>query len=296
MENVERVQARLANIRSVAPILEALQTISIASWQTALKQQDWLRGYETRLQAVLPALLACLPDLQGSADSTGPMRVSVLVIGSERGLCGRFNAVLVDQARNYLQARAQDGCQVELLAMGDRLVRLIRRRGWRLSWSGSLSVTALPSFPAAWELSRRWLSTYEERRSDAVDLLYNAYQRPGVYAPTVVHLLPPELPPAAHGEVWPPPIVETDPLRIYGRVVEQWVALILYRALLESAASEHSARFQLMESATQNAERLMLELTQLVQLARKQAITREMQELAVGAGLVGPADMGRRSG
>jgi len=295
MEDVERVQARLDNIRTVEPILEALRTISIGSWQTALKQQNRLREYEERLRAVLPALLPYLPASRRHRLPTiaaALERLAVLVIGSERGLCGRFNAALVEAAGDYVQTRTQDGCQVELLALGGRLVRLLRRRGWELTWSGSLSVTSLPSFAIAWELSRRWLAAYEARRLDAVDLIYNAHHRPGVYAPTVVRLLPPELPPVAHEEVWPPPIVETDPLRIYARVIEQWVALNLYRVLLESAASEHSARFQLMESATQNAERLIFELTQLVQSARKQAITREMQVLAVGAGLIGP----RRNG
>lgn len=291
MESVERVQARLTNIRLVEPILEALRTISIGSWQAALKQQDRLREYEMRLQAVLQALLPCLPsDLQSLAKSPGA-RVAVLVIGSERGLCGRFNTVLIETADDYLQTHIRDGRQIALGALGSRLVRLIRRKR-ELEWSGALSATALPPFSIAWHLSHRWLMAYEARRLDAVDVIYNAYRRPGIYTPSVVRLLPPTPPPMAHEEVWPPPIVETDPRRIYARIAEQWVALSLYRALLESAASEHSARFQLMESATENAERLSFELTQLVQSARKQAITREMQELAVGAGLVGP----RRSG
>lgn len=290
MEDIERVQARLANIRSVEPILEALRTISIGSWQVALKQRNRLREYEARLLAVLQALLPCLPsDFQSLQDLESlEARGAVLVIGSERGLCGRFNAALVEATGDYLQAHTRDGRRIELLALGGRLVRLFRRRGLEPAWSASLSVTTLPSFSIAWELSRRWLAAYEARHLDAVDLIYNVYRRPGVYAPTVMRLLPLELPSVTREEVWPPPIVETDPLRIYARVIEQWVMLSLYRALLESAASEHSARFQLMESATQNAERLIFELTQLVQSARRQVITREMQELAVGAGLVGP--------
>ncbi|MCK4451452.1 MAG: F0F1 ATP synthase subunit gamma, partial [Anaerolineae bacterium] len=112
-----------------------------------------------------------------------------------------------------------------------------------------------------------------------------------------VRLIPPTLPtPEASPpdgrrsltEPWPPPIIETDPLSLYARVVEQLTAASLYRLLLESAAAEHVARFQLLEGATQSAERLIAELTLVVQTARQQAITREMQELAVGAGLIGP--------
>lgn len=300
MEDIERIQSRLDNMRTVEPILDALQTISIGNWQLALRQQGRLREYRDRLHAVLSALT---PHLMSSrrkggllrhrqwfamTDTTPDRRIAVLIVGSERGLCGSFNAALMARAGDHVRALRQDNCQVELLALGARLVRLIRRREWELAWSGPLSVTSLPPFSIAWELSRCWLADYEAHRLDAVDLVYNAYHKPGVYAPAVVRLLPPKLPPVVSEPAWPPPIVETDPLRLYARAIEQWAALHLYQVLLESAASEHSTRFQLMEAATQNAERLIAELTELVQSARKQAITQEMQELAVGAGLIGP--------
>jgi F-type H+-transporting ATPase subunit gamma len=88
-------------------------------------------------------------------------------------------------------------------------------------------------------------------------------------------------------EPWPPPIVETDPLSLYAAVVEQWAAVQLYEVLLDGAAAEHSTRFQLMEAATQNTDRLIDELTLTIQTARRQEITQEMAELAAGAGLIG---------
>jgi F-type H+-transporting ATPase subunit gamma len=89
------------------------------------------------------------------------------------------------------------------------------------------------------------------------------------------------------GGAWPPPIIDTDPLSLYTTVIEQSVAVELYRVLLASSAAEHSMRFQLMESATQNADRLIEELTLIIRTARRQEITQEMQELAAGAGLLG---------
>lgn len=294
MEDTARIKTRLVNIRSIEPILEALRTISVGIWQMALRQQSRVQEYENHLRAVVPALLPALvasrrlpsPDAVAS-----PQRLAVLVIGSERGLCGGFNNVLVGAVEKYVQ----ESMPAELLVLGSRLVRLLRRRAHEPAWSGSLPTGALPPFAIAWELGHRWLADYEAYRLDAVDLIYNAYRGPGAYAPRVLRLLPPELPPVAPHEVWPPPIVETEPLRILARVLEQWVTLSLYRVLLESAASEHAARFQLMESATQNAERLVWELTQAFQAARQQTITREMQELAVGAGLVGPRRTGEIS-
>ena len=81
--------------------------------------------------------------------------------------------------------------------------------------------------------------------------------------------------------------METDPVHLYTEIVIQWTGIQLYSIMLEAAITEHAARFQLMESATQNAERLVEELTISIQSIRRQQITRELQELAIGAGLVG---------
>jgi len=165
---------------------------------------------------------------------------------------------------------------------------LLERRGYPLAWSSTLSITALPPFDLAFDILCRWLARYEAHELDSVALVYNSYHGTGGYTPTVACLLPPQLPfdePDPGHEPWPPTIVETDPLSLYGRMTEQWVAIELYQLLLESAAAEHAARYGLMEAATHNAGRLMAELAIAIQTMRQQATTREMQELAAGAGL-----------
>ncbi|MFP4343921.1 MAG: F0F1 ATP synthase subunit gamma [Anaerolineales bacterium] len=139
----------------------------------------------------------------------------------------------------------------------------------------AIPVTALIPFSLAYELTQQWLRRFEREDLDAVDLVYNAYRGPGDYQPQVERLIPPEY-----------TIVETDPLSLYTRVIEQWTAIRLYTLLLDAAAAEHAARYQLMEGAADNAERLMEELTQDLQRLRRQAITQELQGLAVGAGLL----------
>jgi F-type H+-transporting ATPase subunit gamma len=250
------------------------------------------------------------------------------VIGSERGLCGRFNVAVADETERYLGSQSVRGIDVRLRTLGSRAQRVLQRRGYETSQAGALSVTALPSLSLAFELAQGWLSAYENRELDAVDLIHNGYRGTGAYEPTVTPLIPPRLgvagarspssegsteqiegsghpPSQARAETphssrmgdlamgkkprgpWPPPIIETDTLSLYATVVEQWAAVQLYEVLLDSAAAEHSTRFQLMESATQNADRLIEELTLTIQTVRRQQITQEMGELAAGAGLIG---------
>jgi F-type H+-transporting ATPase subunit gamma len=180
---------------------------------------------------------------------------------------------------------------VELSALGSRIQRILKRREHSLAWTTSLTVTALPPFSLAVELTQRWLERYQAGDLDVVDLIYNSYQGMGSYQTQVTRVIPPQVPSMGEREspeVWPPPVLEADVLSLYGRVVEQWTMTRLYRLLLDSAAAEQSTRYQLMESATQNVDRLISELTLAVQAARRRQITREMQELAAGAGLVGP--------
>ncbi|MDY7078268.1 MAG: FoF1 ATP synthase subunit gamma [Chloroflexota bacterium] len=290
MEDLERAENRLDNIRTVEPILSALRTISLGSWQAALKRRDGARLYAERLAVMLPALSPHIPSLSSPKmrGKEGGTRVVTLVVGSERGLCGRFNAAIVEQTERYLAEQETAGVRVELVVMGKRAARILQKREEGLVSSAALPAAGLPPSRLAFDLTRRWLARYEEHELDAVDLIYNAYQGTGRYEPAVVRLIPSTLPTSeAAAPPWPP-IIETDPASLYTRVVEQWSAVRLYELLLDSAAAEHSARFQLMEAATQNAERLIDELTLALQTARQQAITQEMQELAVGAGLIGP--------
>jgi len=338
IEERERAQIRLAHIRTVKPILNALRTISLGSWRMALNRSKNVRRYGEQVTAILPLVASHLPakgrtrlaeelvgdhhltpSVPAKREERGPglvgrftkrfvssveeeeleqRQVVTLVVGSERGLCGRFNVTVVERAEQHLADQEAAGAQVELAVLGTRVQRIFRRRKRAPDWSGQLSVAGLPSSALAFDLTRQWLARYEGGELDAVDLVYNAYRGLGRYEPTATRLIPPCFPELeqssgdAQDEPWPPPIIETDPSSLYARAVEQWAAVSLYGLLLDSATAEHSARYQLMEAASQNADRLIEELTLTIQTARQQEITREMQELTVGAGLIGPRDRG----
>ena len=295
MADQEGIKARLGNIRSVEPILGAMRTIALGSWQAALHRQTGVRLYSQRLSALLPLVTSHLGSRKARsrrAQAQGSQTIEVLVIGSERGLCGAFNSSLIQYVDLALARYAADGSIVRLAALGSRVQRGLEREGRDLVWSRSLPMTSLPSTELANELTLEWLRAFEERELDAVDVIYNAYRSSTVYEPVTFRLIPPPLPAhvAAQGAAasWPPPYLDTDPLALYARLIRLWTTTEAYRVLLDSAAAEHSARYQLMEGATQNAQRLVSELTLALQAARQQAITAEMQDLSAGAGLLGP--------
>lgn len=313
-QDIEWLESRLNNIRSAEPLLGALRTISMGSWQMARRKKESVQRYAGRLETLLTWLVPHLSKERGRRrghrrgrnlppESAAAGRSVLLVVGSERGLVGSFNRLLAERALALLP-EGQDGPagegEIELWLLGTRPARILERAGRPPDHSRALPAATMPPYRLADTLTRRWLARYEAGQIDGASVLYNTYGGPGQYSPRRVRLVPPRIElgtgeassagrPAAGGpagEPWPPPIVETDPLGLYAQIVRQLAAIGLYGLLLESATAEHSARYQLMEDATQNAERLIDELTLEMRQAQRQAITQEMQQLVAGAGLL----------
>ena len=299
MADLERIQTRLSNIQNVEPILSALRTISLGSWQAALNQRSRVQTFGLQLTQLLPQLAPYVPHpspqrfgrRSRKPHPAGGGKAIAVVVGSERGLCGRFNTTVVEAFEDLVEEQNSAGVVLELFALGTRVGRALKKTGHEPDASITLSLTKLPPFELAHDLTETWLKRYETHEIDTVDLIYNTYQGIGRYEPAVARLLPPDLPPATPSDAadsWSAPaIIETDPTALYTRVIQQWAAVTLYGYLLDAATAEHSARYTLMEGATQNTSRLIDELTLALHSARQQAITTEMQELAAGAGLIG---------
>lgn len=294
MEDPNRAILRRRNIVAVQPILRALRTNSLGKWTAAAGKREQARRYSEQLAHLLAVLLPHLrfrpKGKPGTDTGTRAQREHVVlaVIGTERGLCGRFNLTLVEYCEQHLRELGVQAVTVEVVSLGTRVIRLMRSRKHVLHSAITFPPASLPPFEISVSLTRQWLERYERYALDAVDVVYCEYRGGGSYTPCVTRVIPPLLP-FAHiedTEPWPSFEVETEPSALCTRVVEQLTAVSFYDLLLKSSVAEHAARSQLMDAATQNAQRALDELSLSIQLARQHAITSEMQELAAGAGLL----------
>ncbi|MBN1438039.1 MAG: F0F1 ATP synthase subunit gamma [Anaerolineales bacterium] len=279
---------RLENIRSVEPILDALRTIALGNWHAALRRREWVLEFARRTGGILAEIPSGAKPPAAEADAGG-RQTAALVIGSERGLCGSFNRVLAERTAEYLEDRARRGESVRLYAAGSLAARTLERMGMETERFKVSATAALPTFETADALARDWLSAYEAQEVDRVDAIYNAYLGAGRNETRIVRLIPPQIPrrPAAEAdEAGFAPILETEPLGLIVRVVLLQLSAQVYACLLESSAAENSARFQLLEEARQNIDRLVEELEAEAAQAHRQSITRELQILAAGSGLL----------
>ena len=289
MEQLERLRARLNNVEAVQPMLDALRAISSSARLQAIHRKQRAAEYRTELSQVLSWLRPHLPrrTWAPSIHSNGAKAQILLVIGSERGLCGAFNQAVAIASEQALAKCAAAGDSVRLVALGTRARRALRARGHEpMEWT-RLPATSLPTYPLADGLAGDWLDCWRRREVGAVVVVYNAYRGLAQYEPRAERILPVTMPPDADEEEAEAPWIETDPFALYQRLRQLWLSATLYGILLESSASEHSARFRLLDGASQNAERLTDELRLYLQAARQEAITTELQDLAAGAGLLG---------
>lgn len=286
----ERIQNRLRNVQSVEPLLGAMRTISLGAWQIALRHLGNLetlgREYQIILTALMPHLHIGRNEKKKQPSNSLSKKTVIIATGSERGLCGRLDQDLIDFMQGEMSTLQTDISQ--LIVFGGRLGKAVTRQVQQPTRIHAASSTSMPSYSILLQLTKDLLLDVSFGKVDQVLVFYTAYEGPSSRFPAVLKFLPfeVELKENEDHKDWPKPILETDPAKLFLRVYEQIVAMRLYDVFLQTKASIHSTRYQLMEESTKNAERILEELEILLQMERRQGITREMQELAISAGLL----------
>jgi F-type H+-transporting ATPase subunit gamma len=291
-DNIERVESRLDNIKAIEPLLAALRTISMSTWQLALKKLLQIKDFEKEYVDILFEILPKLDPMHRSAQHPKLPEITdtaILIIGTERGLCGKFNKNLVDNALSWINSHHLKSYQI--WAMGQRLIRDLERKEVSLTWRKSLPAGSLLDYQYAHFLMLNWLEQYEAYAFNRLIVMFNQTSKGNRIQFSTLTLLPFEFHPIDSSDddnikIWPPSIIETSAEGIYHQIIQHSLAATFYRVILESAAAEHSTRFNMMEDAKNNADEIMRDLSQVLNNERKRQITKEMQELATGSGLL----------
>ncbi len=293
-QNFERAKARLDNISSIEPLVGALRTISMGTWQMALNKIAKIKSFEENYDHILMEILPLIKKSQLNRRKTKEKTTNIadsifLIIGTERGLCGQFNETLIDDSQKWINK--QDISSYQIWAMGSRLIQKLEGRKINFNWRKPLPASDLTTYKQAYLTTQNWLDQFEDYDFNQFYILYNQLKTGSQYQFSTYQLLPFEIKDLhmVQKQVtkkWPPPIIETDPKGIYRQIVQNYIASSYYLILLKSSAAEHAARFNLMEEAKENASEIIEELQQVINVERKRKITQEVQELAAGAGLL----------
>lgn len=293
-QSFETAVARLNNIETIKPLLSALRTLSMGAWQMALNKLSAMIPYEENFDRILFEVLRHLDVSQVTKGQPilreqGQGETIILIVGSERGLCGKYNTVLAENSMAWI--KNQNLASFQVWALGSKLIRTLEGMKVAITQRRPVPTGGLLSYQESYVTTQSWLDQYEAYTFDHLFIHYNEIKKGGLYEFASLNLLPYQSPQVSTDidqskPTWPPPIIESDPIRIYRQIIEHHVASSYYKILLSSSAAENSSRYRLMQEAEENAEEIIEELTFVINAERKRKITQEMQELATGSGLL----------
>lgn len=291
MPNLQDMRRRVRAVKNMRQITKAMKMVSAAKLRRAQERVTAARPYTVKMMQILGDIARRTPDYQHPllATSRQPVegraeRIILVLITADKGLCGAFNTNLNKAAQNFLREHADD--QVELVLIGRKGVDYFQRRPVTIRREHiGVTGTGKVAFEDAQQIARELVAdfTSEERPVDRIFLLYNEFKSALQQRPVVEPVLPIGEIETGEAQRLPDYLYEQKPDEIFGVLLPKLVETQLYRALLESVASEHGARMTAMDSASKNAGEMIDQLTLTMNRARQAAITREIIEVVSGA-------------
>jgi F-type H+-transporting ATPase subunit gamma len=297
------VKARIASVKNIHKITRAMEMVAAARLRRAEQRIQALRPYADairRLTRQAAQAAEQMPRVPILAERDEIKNVGVLLVTGDRGLAGAFNSNIL---RTGMQARSEHesgGAGVSWYAVGRRGVSSLSFR--KLEPTGQyVGITDRPSYADARQIANDLIAAYIDEKLDRVDIIYNHYISPLTQRVTREILLPVSEADVIIGgeeEAWSPEegevhehrelwIYEPGAEEILQRLLPDFVEISVYRALLESTASEHGARMTAMRSASENAEDMISDLTLEANRVRQAEITQEIMEVVAGAEALG---------
>jgi F-type H+-transporting ATPase subunit gamma len=285
MANLKAIRTRIASVKNTRKITRAMKLVAAARLRKAQDNITRMRPYALSTLKVISSLAARAGDdeaLHPLLAKREPKRVMLVVLTSDRGLAGAFNTGVGRAAYRQYQDLVAAGKEVSVAIIGRKGGDYFRRRNVASVQSFSNVYEAL-SYKKAEEIGDAIVTQYVRRELDAVYLCYNEFKSAISQIVVSERLLPIEPMVLAAGETPVDFAYEPDQKTILDTLLPLYANVQIYRALLESVASEHGARMTAMDNATNNAADMISALTLQANRARQAAITTELMEIISGA-------------
>lgn len=291
MPTLSDIKRRIRAVKNTQQITKAMKMVAAAKLRRAQERMMQLRPYAERMNSVISNLAAVADlDVNPLLARRSPSVVEVLVVTSDRGLCGAFNTNILRRADALVQELGREQAdtvsgrplQVNLTTVGKKAIGYFKRRNRdiRKSWSG---ISGKLEYLDVQEISLELIERYRNAEVDGVYVVYNRFRNVAIQKVTVSQILPVE--PPEEGDAPEPRsdyIYEPTEQELFEKLLPKNVEIQVYRALLESKASEEAARMTAMENATKSASDMIEGLTLQYNKARQASITAELMDIVGG--------------
>jgi len=283
MANLKAIKKRIVSVKNTSKITKAMKMVSAAKLRRAQENVVAARPYAKKLGEVLGRLTAILDADSSPLQQKREVKNALLVVvTSDRGLCGGFNTNLCKAAERFVREHKDEYPSLSVMTIGRKGYEYLKNR--QKIYKNQPGVFAKLSYQTAAFLAGEVIDGFLAEEYDEVFLIYNAFRSVMAQDITLERLLPVAPPAAEPTEDLPPVyIYEPDKEALLKELLPKNVEVQIFRALLESNASEHGARMTAMDSATKNANEMIGKLTLQYNRARQAAITTELIEIISGA-------------
>ena len=290
MPSLKEIKGRIGSVQSTLKITSAMKLVASAKLRKAQQTIEGMRPYERKLQGMLDHLVASGAKVSGEytrtpAEGAPKQRIALVAFASNSSLCGAFNANAVRLTLETI--RSYGDADVTVYSIGRKMADSMRKAG-HPSPADYQKLADKPAYTPAAELAEKLMADFLAGRLDRIDLVYNHFVSSGKQVPVRETLLPMTsvISSGAEGEVEKSEIdyiLEPSASALLADLLPKSLRLKFYTALLDSNASEHAARTVAMQTATDNGEDLLQELTLQYNKSRQQKITSEILDLAGGS-------------
>ena len=292
MASVQDIKRRVRSVRNTRKITRALELVAASKLKRAQSRIEAMRPYADRMLELMAGTARASTSVRGLPllqKRENEQTVAIVPLMGDRGLAGAFNSQILRRALALQRQLQAEGKRVRWVGVGRRGVSSLRFR--RLELTGEFTgFSDQPTYHDAQGIAHCISELYTNEEIDRAIVIYNAFESPLVQKVTVQDVLPlsedlletdeeERERDTLHGDF----IFEPEPEQILERLLPVYVETELYRALLESAASEHGARMTAMRNASKNAGELIDSLTLAMNRARQAEITQEILEVVAGA-------------
>ncbi|MBC8139048.1 MAG: ATP synthase F1 subunit gamma [Fibrella sp.] len=288
MATMRQIRSRIKTAKNIQQITKAMKMVAAARLKRAQDRVQSARPYSEKMREMMGSLGRAL----ANSSVSNPLlevrepaqRAGFLIISADRGLCGSYSTNLLKKATETVKPYVPE--ETSVILVGRKGQVFFRRRPNPIVGEFTLNMTAV-TFADAQTIGRQVRQMYVSGEIDVLYLVYTRFLSALTQKPTAVQLLPivaedalaaADLP--AGGEEY---LFEPDAEGILGRLLPRYVDTIIYQAMAESVASEHGARMTAMSSATDNAKKMISNLTLSLNRARQAKITTELTEIVSGA-------------
>ncbi|HJU20674.1 MAG TPA: F0F1 ATP synthase subunit gamma [Stellaceae bacterium] len=290
MPSLKDLRLRIRSVRSTQKITAAMKMVAASRLRRAQEQAEAARPYAQRMERVLGSLASRMTGMPGAPRllvGTGKDEIHLLVVASsDRGLAGGFNASILRETRRRIRELEAAGKRVLILTIGRKGRDSLRRDYSRLVHDSLTEIGRRPlAFDEAREIAERILVLYEGGGFDVCTIIYNRFRSAITQIVTAQQLIPFAPPAGFEEEDMGGAVYEFEPEEdeILDELLPKNLAVQIYTALLENAASEQGARMTAMDNATRNAGEMIDRLTLNYNRTRQAAITKELIEIISGA-------------